>query len=149
MMSRYILEDEVLQRLKEAVLFESIFPNDAINAVLDCTTQDVTPVKHGHWVYGEVGAHCDQCGYDVPPELVSRYCPECGARMEDVKGEVTACCGGTNKFSRGGYDIKYSERRMEVCKDGECIMRTIDAGAKNDEDAWELFKMFGRSDGRK
>ena len=48
---------------------------------------DVAPVVHGHWVYGEFDIpHCSECGNDVMPNMISPYCPNCGAKMdEEVK----------------------------------------------------------------
>lgn len=42
--------------------------------------------KMGEWVYGEFDIpHCSICGHDVMPNMVSPYCPHCGAKMEEVK----------------------------------------------------------------
>ena len=39
--------------------------------------------KMGEWVYGEFDIpHCSICGHDVMPNMVSPYCPNCGAKME-------------------------------------------------------------------
>ena len=39
--------------------------------------------KMGEWVYGEFDIpHCSICGHDVMPNMVSLYCPNCGAKME-------------------------------------------------------------------
>lgn len=39
--------------------------------------------KTGEWVYGEFDIpHCSICGHDVMPNMVSPYCPNCGAKME-------------------------------------------------------------------
>ena len=44
-------------------------------------------VKHGHWVdsgYMNVGHHCSLCGgYVVAGK--GKYCPHCGARMDEVE----------------------------------------------------------------
>lgn len=38
--------------------------------------------KMGEWVYGEFDIpHCSICGHDVMPNMVSPYCPNCGAKM--------------------------------------------------------------------
>ena len=38
--------------------------------------------KMGEWVYGEFDIpHCSICGHDVMPNMVSPYCPNCGAWM--------------------------------------------------------------------
>lgn len=54
---------------------------------------DVAPVVHGKWVYGEdVDIQCSVCGVDALTEgdyrqVKSRYCPNCGAKM-DLKEEL-------------------------------------------------------------
>ena len=51
-------------------------------------TADVAPVVHGRWVYGEdVDIQCSVCGADAFTEgdyrqVKSRYCPNCGAKMD-------------------------------------------------------------------
>ncbi len=40
--------------------------------------------SEGEWIYGEYYiAHCSECGREVPDHLISPFCPNCGARMED------------------------------------------------------------------
>ncbi len=53
---------------------------------------DVAPVVHGAWGEWENGAgyYCTVCGKDalcdgVEQEVLSNYCPSCGARMDDEK----------------------------------------------------------------
>ena len=52
----------------------------------------VAPVKHGRWIYddeaypgGNPYGHyeCDQCGESAPHK--TNYCPNCGARMDEVE----------------------------------------------------------------
>ena len=49
---------------------------------------DAAPVVHGRWVYGEdVDIQCSVCGADAFTEgdyrqVKSRYCPNCGAKMD-------------------------------------------------------------------
>ena len=39
--------------------------------------------KMGEWGYGEFDIpYCSICGHDVMPNMVSPYCPNCGAKME-------------------------------------------------------------------
>ena len=54
----------------------------------DIPAADVAPVVHGRWVYGEdVDIQCSVCGADAFTEgdyrqVKSRYCPNCGAKMD-------------------------------------------------------------------
>lgn len=49
---------------------------------------DVTPVRHGRWLYGDyydIGDVCSECDWDSQMTHPSyRYCPNCGARMDEV-----------------------------------------------------------------
>ena len=47
---------------------------------------NVSPVKHGHWIYENFYTHCSVCGkmaiYDkYGQEVESDYCPRCGAKL--------------------------------------------------------------------
>lgn len=44
----------------------------------------VDPVKHGHWINGNWAIRCSVCGYDMP-WAVRNYCPNCGAKMDEVE----------------------------------------------------------------
>lgn len=64
-----------------------------INELEMLPAADVAPVVHGKWVYGEdVDIQCSVCGVDALTEgdykqVKSRYCPNCGAKM-DLKEEL-------------------------------------------------------------
>ena len=51
-------------------------------------TADVAPVVHGHWetIYNDCGHYgfekCSACG-DEYGSLTYRYCPSCGAKMDE------------------------------------------------------------------
>lgn len=39
----------------------------------------------GEWVFGNYGtAHCSECGFDVPENNITPFCPNCGACMEEI-----------------------------------------------------------------
>jgi uncharacterized OB-fold protein len=49
---------------------------------------DVFALLNGKWVYGEFDIpHCSECGMEVMPCNISKYCPNCGARMESEDNE--------------------------------------------------------------
>lgn len=49
----------------------------------DTPVADVAPVVYGEWVYGEFDIpHCSECGHEVMPNVISPYCPNCGAKMD-------------------------------------------------------------------
>ena len=61
------------------------------------TVTKISERKTGKWIYGENeygidGYHCDKCGFFVPWDYVHKFinyiedykfCPNCGAKMED------------------------------------------------------------------
>ena len=58
-------------------------------------TADVTEVKHGRWEYvkkrlargGYVDAsECSVCHKIIMPHLKPNYCPNCGAKIDEVEG---------------------------------------------------------------
>ena len=56
-------------------------------------TIEATPIRHGHWIdnddidfpcYTCSACHCEWVCYDGTPEDNNmRYCPECGAKMDE------------------------------------------------------------------
>ncbi|MBQ2347704.1 MAG: hypothetical protein II388_04960 [Clostridia bacterium] len=49
---------------------------------------DVLALLNGEWIYGEFDIpHCSECGMEVMPCNISKYCPNCGARMESEDNE--------------------------------------------------------------
>lgn len=69
--------------------------NEVYNAIGDIPTIETEPVKHGRWIVPNECKtteqyRCSVCGSNVHvPECIGeptfRYCPDCGARMEDVE----------------------------------------------------------------
>lgn len=66
--------------------------NDAIDAIVE-SAPTVDPIKHGHWISFGTMHRCSICGETVlvPTTIVGMpiydYCPNCGAKMD----EVTEC----------------------------------------------------------
>ena len=67
--------------------------NDAIDAIID-NAPTVDAVKHGHWIYERLtntngGSYsvvwCSNCQARIP--WVTKYCPYCGAEMDEVEHE--------------------------------------------------------------
>lgn len=53
---------------------------DFIDDIEDAPTAEV---KYGEWVYGEFDIpHCSECGEEAMPNNISKYCPNCGAKMD-------------------------------------------------------------------
>ena len=57
-------------------------------------TVDAEPVRHGHWTYLYDGNYkCSECGSwwtceDTPIESGMLFCPNCGAKMDEVEEDV-------------------------------------------------------------
>lgn len=61
---------------------------NTINALHEIPAEDVAPIRHGHWIWGNdvdsIGAHgaeCSVCGEYT--EDNTEYCGCCGAKMDD------------------------------------------------------------------
>lgn len=61
----------------------------AQRAILDAPAANVAPVRHGRWLCGDyydIGDVCSECDWDSQMTHPSyRYCPNCGARMDEVE----------------------------------------------------------------
>ena len=71
------------------------------NMLRNAPTVDAKPVRHGHWVHGKelsrdyignvcVSIHydkcwCSECDYPVEGHPLWLYCPNCGAKMDEVE----------------------------------------------------------------
>lgn len=61
--------------------------SEAIKSVKELPAADVVEVRYGEWIYGDFDIpHCSECGYEKMPNMISPYCPNCGAKMDgDMK----------------------------------------------------------------
>lgn len=98
-MAEYIERETMIQAIREYKGFFQDSPStnhmilkmEAEDVARDLEAADVAPVVHGRWVYGEdVDIQCSVCGADALTEgdyrqVKSRYCPNCGAKM-DLEG---------------------------------------------------------------
>ena len=61
---------------------------DAFNALFDLPTVEAEPIKHGRWIYPNdetYPPYCSECKQDAIDYIESNYCPNCGARMDEVE----------------------------------------------------------------
>ena len=88
--------------IKREALRDALYDADAITMngvkiINQFPSSDVEPVKHGQWIGSGDGYangelvydmwECSECGYDADgadEEPNWNYCPNCGARMDDV-----------------------------------------------------------------
>lgn len=77
----YLLDD--LYDLEDTDCVDKEFIEEGLKRVPSVQPEQ----KTGEWVYGEFDIpHCSICGHDVMPNMVSPYCPNCGAKMEKIGG---------------------------------------------------------------
>ena len=65
---------------------------------VDCfqPTADVAPVRHGRWIdaYPDIEPNpmfmygiCSECGFEQAISKYLKYCPDCGAKMDEKEGK--------------------------------------------------------------
>lgn len=82
-MAEYIDRDGLINDLKDLPEQERIEYMGIYDCIKSTTAADVVEVECGEWTYGEFDIpHCSQCGYEITPNMISPYCPNCGARMD-------------------------------------------------------------------
>lgn len=49
-------------------------------------TIDAEPVRHGHWIAYRSGVdtQCSECEWSTDFPIARKYCPNCGAKMDEV-----------------------------------------------------------------
>lgn len=90
-MPRYINKERLVTAIEMAqAALQDCYPKahlrdvDILPIIDSIPSVEVDPVAHGQWIEDEYGyCHCDQCKFEMEDrELTTRYCPNCGARME-------------------------------------------------------------------
>ena len=58
-------------------------------AILKIQAADVAPVIHAHWIrYPDCGVtKCSNCGWSIEECWDSKWCPECGAQMDEKEND--------------------------------------------------------------
>lgn len=89
-MAEYInREASIRALLNDAPEQVSYSREDAADCIRYMDAADVAPVVHGRWLYGDyydIGDVCSECDWDSQMTHPSyRYCPNCGARMDEVE----------------------------------------------------------------
>ena len=58
-------------------------------AILKIQAADVAPVIHAHWIrYPDCGVtKCSNCGWSIEECGDSKWCPECGAQMDEKEND--------------------------------------------------------------
>lgn len=91
-MDKYIKKETAIKSLLNDCLGQvSYSREDAADCIFWLDTADVAPVRHGKWVKMDTTGllavepvwNCSSCGYPVGVSVAgSKYCPNCGAKMD-------------------------------------------------------------------
>ena len=89
-MAEYINREAAIRALlNDAPEQVSYSREDAADCICYMDAADVAPIVHGRWLYGDyydIGDVCSECDWDSQMTHPSyRYCPNCGARMDEVE----------------------------------------------------------------
>ena len=84
----FFTRDEMILNFQQFVESKSFVPSE-----------DVEPVRRGHWIcVGDIDEYifeCSECheiyclNDGTPKEQQYNYCPNCGAKMEEYKSDIT------------------------------------------------------------
>lgn len=95
-MAKYVNRDELLDMIGSTMRdLAADLPEEAeeILEVVESTIReriydmDEEP-RSGEWIYSADGSvHCSECGEDVEPSDISKYCPHCGAFMDEEEDD--------------------------------------------------------------
>lgn len=59
---------------------------ELIDGILNAPTIEAEPVRHGHWITtGFLTARCSVCDVEVHELEYGKYCPYCGAKMDEER----------------------------------------------------------------
>ena len=88
-MANYINREAMLEQIarRESLMVSNkMISIDALREfIMNRPVADVEEVKHGHWMFDPrtIVPRCSVCGEDAIAEMVSPYCPWCGAKCEE------------------------------------------------------------------
>ena len=104
-MPRYVNADKLIARFRKIAdekwnkRAAPVCWSDAYEYFIDeleeAETEDVAPVRHGHWIrYTEADIKCSECkdffvvpmGCDPVADCMMYYCSTCGAKMDEEEG---------------------------------------------------------------
>lgn len=95
-MAEYIERDKALEKAFSTGLCDAqgnmYGAGDVVLAdeIKDISASDVALVVHGRWIrYPDCGVtRCSNCYWNIEECFYSRYCPNCGAKMDLSDGET-------------------------------------------------------------
>jgi hypothetical protein len=83
-MAEYIVKEQALEAILSAIDLTGEQWAQVWNKIKQTPAADVAPVVHGEWRYVGSNWECSNCLFPVySKSKFYRYCPQCGARMEE------------------------------------------------------------------
>ena len=93
-MKKYIEQEAAIELGKKqscaGIIDGGDYCNISANMLRNIPTADVVEVKHGQWIYNNMGGwHCSECNNQAlfwcmaSTQHLTNYCPNCGAKMEN------------------------------------------------------------------
>lgn len=77
---RLIDADDLIEQIN-GTDFDTYRDYENVYDLID-SAEEVECFDFAHWVYGEYDIpHCSACGYEAMPNMISPFCPVCGAKM--------------------------------------------------------------------
>lgn len=80
-----------MPRLIDADAVMRLIPYEEFNArmaITNAPTIEAEPIRHGHWIMKPNGygtcSNCNKCSLDIMGGVHSNFCPNCGAKMDEV-----------------------------------------------------------------
>ena len=94
-MDELISRNEAIKWFFRPYSNEEYYPNlDVERALKAIPTVDAVPVVHGFWIdenpddFLDPRMRCSICRVIASPLIKWRYCPNCGAKMEEPNGKI-------------------------------------------------------------
>lgn len=87
-MPSYIEAGALLKELNDPDIFDTYNDYSMVFDTIDnFPTADVAPVRHGHWIINSDGYYpqCSECMSEPRGREMTKYCGECGAKMDGDK----------------------------------------------------------------
>ena len=83
-MARYVDVVDVIARLN---VNKITYDSNTYYYIMTTPTADVTEIIHAKWIISSNGyyPYCSNCKTEPKNGIKSKYCPECGARMDGEK----------------------------------------------------------------
>lgn len=87
--------DEYIKReaIRDALYDADAITMEGVKIINQLPPSDVEPIRHGHWVkeatdtfgFDEADYHCSECRRRPVEDVLTMYCPRCGAKMDETE----------------------------------------------------------------